>query len=157
MLINHLVILPPITMMSNEFTKRKVIILLGTHHGDVFLRVVVVADQVQQAMNDYPVQLVGEFRPVEGRVLTNRINADEQVAVQAVSFAVVESDDVREVIMLEILHVHIQDVVVRTENNGDIPQAADLALGHQLQPAARQSLFLENEASIFRKISDHTG
>ena len=65
---------------------------------------VVVSDQVQDTMDNYPIQFVLELSPIEGRVLPDGVDTDEEVAVQAVAFAVVERNDIREVIVLQILY-----------------------------------------------------
>lgn len=48
-----------------------------------------------------------------------RIKADEEVAAQTVSFAIIKGDDIRIIIVLEILTVYFEYLLVRTENIGD--------------------------------------
>ena len=108
-------------------------------------------------MDNHAVEFVLELGPIEGGVLPDGIDTDEEVAVQAVAFAVVERDDVREVVVLQVLHVHVQDVVVRTENDRDVAQAADLALGDELEPAVGEPFLLESELRIFGEVRDHSG
>ena len=62
---------------------------------------VVITDQMQDAMDNHPIEFIGELGPIERSVLPDGIDADEQVAVQAVAFAVVEGDDVRKIVVLE--------------------------------------------------------
>ena len=116
---------------------------------------VIVTDQVQDTMDNHTVQLVFEFGPVELRVLPDRIHADEQVAADAIALAIVERDDVGKVIVLQILHVHVQDVVVRTENDGNVTQAPDLAFGNQFEPAVGKPLLLEGKFRVLGEIRDH--
>ena len=49
---------------------------------DVLLGVVVVTDQVQDAMYNHAIKFVLELGPIEGRVLPDGIDTDEEVAVQ---------------------------------------------------------------------------
>ena len=116
---------------------------------------VVITDQVQETMDNDPVQLILELGSIKLRVLPDRVHTDEKVTVQAVALAVVECDDVREVIVLQILHVHVQDVIVRAENDGNITQSTDLTLGDQLEPTAGKPLLLESELRIFVIIGYH--
>ena len=141
--------------MSYKLPEGKIVILLGAHLSNILLRMVVITDQVQDTMDNDPVQLILELGPVKLRVLPDRIHADEEITVQAVTLAVVERDDVREVIVLQILHIHVQDVVVRAENDGNITQPPDLTLGDQFEPTAGKPLLLESELRIFVIIGYH--
>ena len=116
---------------------------------------IIITDQVQETMDNHPVQFIFELGSIKLRVLPDRVHADEEVTVQAVTLAVVERDDVREVIVLQILHVHVQDVIVRAENDGNIAQPTDLTLGDQFEPTAGKPLLLESELRIFVIIGYH--
>ena len=116
---------------------------------------VVVTDQVQDAMDNHAIKFVLELGPIEGGVLPDGIHADEQVAADSVALAIVERDDVGEVIVLQVLHIHVQDVVVRTENDGNVTQAPDLAFGNQFEPAVGKPLLLEGKFRILGEIRDH--
>ena len=116
---------------------------------------VIVTDQVQDPMNNHPVQFIGECGSIMLGIVPDRIDADEKVSAEAVALTVVESDDICEIIMLEIFHVHVQDIIVRTENDGDVSETADFALRDELEPAARQAFLLESKFRIFGEIRDH--
>ena len=81
-------------------------------------------------MNYNTVKLIGKLGSVSKRVLLYGIDGDKQITREFVPFAIVESYDVRKIVVLEVLHIHIQNVIIGTENNGDISQPADFALRH---------------------------
>ena len=83
----------------------------------------------------------------------DRIQADEEVAAQAVALAVVESDDVRVVIVLQVLAVHLQDLLVRAEDVGYFADSLPVGGGNGLDPL-RGFAFLDCRA--FRcRLSDN--
>jgi hypothetical protein len=57
--------------------------------------------------------------------------------------------------MLQILHIHIEDIVVGTEYYIDILQFTNFTAGHELEPAIVQQLVFELEFDILAKVSDH--
>lgn len=74
---------------------------------------VVDAAQMENTMNNNTMQF--PIIIVVGKLLgigTYGIQANEKVTVQTVAFAVVESDDIRIIIMLQILAVHFQNLFV---------------------------------------------
>ena len=86
-------------------------------------------------MHHHTVQLICEVRPVEKGIFAHRIDADEKIPGQDILLTIVKRDDIREVIVLEIAHIHIQNIVVRTENDIDVvpyPRASQggVALQH---------------------------
>ena len=116
---------------------------------------VIISDQVKQTMNHDAVQFFLELRSIQDGVLADRIDADEEIARKDVPFAVVEGDDVREIVVLEITHVHVKDVVVRTENDGQVSDPPDLAFGDHPEPAVVERLTLECERNILVVIAYH--
>ena len=86
-------------------------------------------------MDDDAVQL--PFVVIAGKLFgvgAYRIQADEEVAAQAVAFAVVESDDVRVVIVLKVLAVHFEDFLVRTEDVGYFADSLVVGGGNGFDP-----------------------
>ncbi len=74
---------------------------------------------MQDAVDDDPVQF--PFIVIAGKLFgigTYRIEADKEIAAQAVAFAIVKSDDVRVIIVLKILAVYFENFLVRTEDIG---------------------------------------
>ena len=78
------------------------------------------------------VKLIGKLGSVSKRVLPNRVNGYEQISGELVTLTIIEGNNIREIVVLEIFHIHIQNIIIRTENNGNIAQSADFALRHQL-------------------------
>jgi hypothetical protein len=117
---------------------------------------VVIADKVQKAVNYHAVQLVRELGGIEYSVLTDGIDADEKVARKDLSFAIIKGDYIGEIVVLEILHVHVEDIIVGTENDVHVPQLLHLAARHGLQPFAGQHLIFEIKFNIFGEESDHS-
>jgi hypothetical protein len=89
------------------------------------------------------------------RVFANGIDADEKVPGEDVLFAIIEGDDVGKIVMLEILHVHIQDIIIRAENDVDGTKAPHFAPGNHLQPAVVLQLLLQIKADILLKVAYH--
>jgi len=110
---------------------------------------------VEESVNHDAVQFVLELRSVQHGVLADRIYADEEVAREDVALAVVEGDDVREVIVLKIPHVHVKDIVVRTEDDGQVTDPPDLTFGDHPEPTVVENPALENERNIFVEIGYH--
>ena len=116
---------------------------------------IVITDQMKDTMDNDPVQLVLEFSSIFKRIFTDTVDADEKVTRESVPFAIIEGDDVCEIIMLKVLLVYIQDVVVGTEDYRYVTDAADLALGYKSKPSVVQSLSLKNEVGIFKVVRNH--
>jgi hypothetical protein len=57
--------------------------------------------------------------------------------------------------MLQVPHVDIQDIVVRTEDDGNVSELLDFASCHHIQPLACRPAILENELHVFTKIPHH--
>ena len=106
-------------------------------------------------MNNDPVQFFGKITSIERGVFPDRINTDEQISGKTVSFTIIKGDDISIIIVLQILDIHIKNIIVRTKNNGDVTKAPGLAFGNKLKPAGSQSFFLERKLDIFIKIGNH--
>ena len=111
-------------------------LVFGGFHDFPFSRSFVVnAAKVQDAVDDDAVQL--PFVVIAGKLFgvgAYRIQADKEVAAQAVAFAVVESDDVRVVIVLKVLAVHFEDFLVRTEDVGYFADSLVVGGGNGFDP-----------------------
>ena len=68
---------------------------------------IVITDKVQKTMDDDAIEFVSELRPVESGVLTNAVYADKKVTREAIAFAVIESDNVCIIIVLQIFYIDI--------------------------------------------------
>ena len=69
-------------------------------------------------------------------VCPDRIEADEQVTRDLISFRIIKGDDIRVIIVLEILAVYLQDLLVRAEDVTDIAWLLPVGLGYRLDPSA---------------------
>ena len=106
-------------------------------------------------MHHYPVKLVREFSPILQGVFSDTVNTYEQVTGQPVSLTIIKSDYIGKIIVLKIFLIHIQDIVVRTENYGYITYTTYLAFRNNLKPSVIQCPTLENKISIFEIIRYH--
>ena len=93
---------------------------------------VIIADKMKKTVNDDTIQLILEIGSELNGILAYRINADEKVSRKTITLTIIERDYVREVIMLKILLIDIKNIIVRTENNRNIPYPAYLALCRNL-------------------------
>ena len=97
---------------------RECLVLGGFHDFALARTLVVDAAQVQDAMDDDAVQL-GVIRGIElFGIGAHRVEADKQVARNAVSFGIVEGDDVGVIIVLQVLAVHLQYLLIGAEDVG---------------------------------------
>ena len=64
-------------MKSYQRTLRQIVIFLGSHHGDILLRVVVITDQVKKTVNNDTIQFIRELDTIERSILPNRIDRDK--------------------------------------------------------------------------------
>ena len=58
--------------------------------------------------------------------------------------------------MLEILLVDIENVIVRTENNGNVTDPFDFALGDKAKPPVVKCLVFKDKIYIFIIVEYHT-
>ena len=110
---------------------------------------IVVTDEMEKTMNHDTVEFVSEIGLVKDRILSDRIYTYEKIPGKPVALAIIESYDISEVIMLNISHVDVEDVIVRTKDDGYVSYPADLTPGNHSQPTVIQVLALENEVGIF--------
>ena len=110
---------------------------------------------MKDTMYHHAVEFIRELRTISNRIFPNTVDTDKQVAGNFISFAIIKRDDIGKIIVLEVFQVHVQDVIIRTENNRDVSQPADLTFGDQAEPAVVALLALENEGGILVKIRNH--
>lgn len=73
---------------------------------------IIITYKMKYSMNDDPVQLFLEVGTVLDGILPDTVNTYEKITGQPVTLAIIESDDVSEVIMLKIFLIDIQDIIV---------------------------------------------
>lgn len=135
-----------------KFPEREIIILLRTHHTDVLVSVVVIADEMKKPMDDDPVEFILKFSPELDCILPYGIDAYEKVTGKTVALAIVESDDVGKVVVLEELLVDVEDIVIGTEDYGNVPYSEYLAFGRKLKPLVCLPPVPEIEVSVLKII-----
>jgi hypothetical protein len=117
---------------------------------------VVVSDEMKDAMYHYPVQFLIEVCFIESGILPDGIHADKQIAGNLLTLAIVEGYDIRKVIVAQILNVDIQDVRIGAEYYVNIAETPDLAFGHEFEPGIVETPVLILEFYILKKVPDHS-
>jgi hypothetical protein len=96
--------------------------------------VIIITDEMQKTVDNNPVKFVLKRGPVINGIFADGIDTDEKIAGKTVAAAIVESDDIRVIIVLEILEINVKDVIIRTENDGNITEPTDLAFCDSFKP-----------------------
>ena len=103
---------------SNSSKQSQVKAFFFPHFPSLFVSIVGVAHQVQDPVNDDAVQFMEKRNGINRGILTDPVNADENVAFHALgTVRLVERNDVRKIVMLQIFPVHLKQIIVRTKNN----------------------------------------
>lgn len=116
---------------------------------------VIVTYQMQKPVDDDTVKFILEVSPELQGVLPHGIHAYEKVSGKTVALAIVESDDVREIVVLQELLVYVEDIVVGTEDYGDVPYPANFAFRSDLEPFSSLPPVAEHEISVLKIIRNH--
>ena len=106
-------------------------------------------------MNHHPIQFFWKFCSILDGIIPDRINADEKVTGQSISFAIIESNDVGEVIMLKIFLIDIKNIIVWTEYYRNVSNTTDLAFCYKTKPTVIQGFALENEICVLEIVRNH--
>ena len=115
----------PLQDVRKQFTQQIQGPVLGRLHDLAFARSLVVdATQVQDPMNDGPMQLLLIRGGKLFGIRADGIKTDEQIACNLRPARIVERDDVGIIIVLQILPVDLQNLFVRTENITDVTGSA---------------------------------
>ena len=109
---------------------------------------IIVADEMKNAVNYHTVQLILELGSVKMGILPYTVDTDEQISGKSISRTVVESDNVSIIVVLEIFKVNVQNIIVRTEDDRYITYHAYLAFNYSLKSLPTQSLALEYKSSV---------
>ena len=116
---------------------------------------IIIADEMENAMDYDSVEFFLELGSILDCIFTDTVDADEQVTGESVPFAIVEGDDVSEIVMLEVLLIYIEDVVVGTEDYRYVTDTADLAFSNKTKPTVIQGFALENEICVLEIVRNH--
>ena len=116
---------------------------------------VVITYKMKDAMYYYTVKLILERGTIECGVFADAVDTDEKIPGKDTPLTIVESDDIREIVVLKILYIDVKNVVVGAENDGDVAYLPDFTFGHQLKPFVVLGLVLEQKSAVFFVISNH--
>lgn len=133
----------------------EILVFLGAHSLLLFFAMVVIADKMKQSVYDDPVEFLGKVCLIINGVFPYRIDADEKVAGESVSFAVIKGNYVGKIIVLKILFINLKDVVVGAENYIDLPEFFHFQACNGLKPGVVLTAALEPEISILKEIVYH--
>ena len=139
----------------NKIPKAEVIVFLLMDLLFLFRSMVVITDKMEESVDYHPVEFLIKLGPIFQGILSDRVDTYEKVPGQSVPFTIVESDDVSEIVMLKVTHVHIQDVVVGTEYYVNVSDGFDFAARNHFQPTVVRLFVLENKLYILAIIPDH--
>ena len=103
-------------------------------------------------MNNHPIKFILKLSSKLGGIFPYGVHAYKKVSRETVTFAVVESDDVSEIVVLKKLLIDVQNIVVGTENYGDIPYSENLAFGRKFKPLVCFPPVTESEVSVLEII-----
>ena len=106
-------------------------------------------------MYDDTIQLILEIRSVFDGIFSDSIYAYKEISGKPVTFTIIESNYIGEIVMLKILLIDIQYIIVWTENYGNISYTSDLAFSYQTQPSVICGLAFEYEVCILKIIWYH--
>ena len=116
---------------------------------------IIITDEMENAMDYDSVEFFLELGSILDGIFTDTVDADEKITGKSVALAIIEGDDVSEIVVLEILLVYIENVIVGTEDDGDVSDATDLAFCDKSEPAVCSCFSFENEVSIFEIVRNH--
>ena len=105
---------------------------------------------MKNTVDNDSVKLGIEICLVKCRIVPDSIDTDEKVTGKNIPLAVIKSDDVSIVMMIEGPDIDIENVRVGTENNIDLTDAAFLSLGNCLQPSIGEPPDIEFETCILK-------
>lgn len=101
---------------------------------------VVDAAEVEDSVDDGAVKLLDRIGVERLGIGAHRVEADEDIARDLVAARIVEGDHVRVIVMLEILPVHLQNLLVRAEDVADVARLLAVRGCHLLDPCADSGL-----------------
>lgn len=113
---------------------------------------VVISHEMKKAMDYDTVKLFLEPGAELDGILTDGIDADEEVPREPVTLTIVESDDVGEIVMMEKPLVDVEHIIVRTEDYRDVPNPENFALGGKPEPFVGLPAVAENKVGVLKVI-----
>ena len=111
---------------------------------------IVITYKMKNTVDNDSVKLGIEICLVKCRIVPDSIDTDEKVTGKNIPLAVIKSNDVSIVMMIEGSDIDIENVRVGTENDIDLTDAAFLSLGNYLQPSISEPPDIEFETCILK-------
>lgn len=85
-------------------------------------------------MHHNPVQFISKGNFERLGIFMNTVNADEQITRYNWQFRIIKGDNVRIIIMLQILLVHLKQLLIIHENESKVTQPAMMKLDNLTKP-----------------------
>ena len=117
---------------------------------------IVITDEVEETVDHHAVEFFFEFNSIFTGILPDGIDTDEEIPGQGLALAVIECYYVREVVVLEVSHIDIEDIIVRAENDGNVSEFLHFTSGDHLEPAVVELLVFEFKLDILAEIPYHS-
>lgn len=135
-----------------KFPASEIEIFFLAHEFLIFCSFIPIAAEMQNAMDDDPVQLVS-VGYTEGRgIIAHPVYADKHIAAQhMVLLCVIKCDDIGERLMIEVLFVDRQQVRVGAEHKINVAGGAAFRFGGRFHPLPDFSFLLGFEVGILVK------
>ena len=73
---------------------------------------IVVADKMKKPVDDHAVKLIIKFGSELDGILPHAVNADEKITGKPVALALVEGNDIGEIVMMQVAKIHIKNVII---------------------------------------------
>ena len=125
------------------------------HVAEVFGGLVVDAAEVEDAVDDDAVELVGRGGGEAGGVVAHGVEGDDDVAVEGVALAVVEGDDVGVVVVAQVFVVVCEDALVVHEHVADFACLLSVGCCHAANPFGCLPPFDGGHLHSFCVVSNH--
>ena len=97
---------------SEKFPEGQIIILFLSHQGNVIVTMVVITDEMENAVNYDPVEFIVKLCSVLEGILTDRIDTYEKISVKLITLTIIKSYYIRKIVVSEITLVDIEDIVI---------------------------------------------
>ena len=121
---------------------------LSAHFRRILLRLVLKTAKVEQSVSENPKQLFIESHPENAGVFAHPFHTDIDVAVQEITLHIVESDDVGEGVVLQILEVELKQIVVVAKDVIDVAQLFSVSGGKGGHPLFIHHLLAKLETGL---------
>lgn len=118
---------------------------------------VIVSYKMKYAVNHHPVQFIVELSSVLNRILPDGIDTYEKISGKFLTLAVIEGDDIGEIVVTEKPLIYVKYVIIRTEYNINVSQRSDFTLCNKFQPLVVFCFPFKQKVGFFEEIRYHGG